>query len=325
MPLQIIEHMVSSTIDSVAVVIPSCGRIASLANTISSLTTQIITGCAFDIIVVDNTLPASSAIQDHFGGGVCTVIREDKVGLHYARHAAALHCSASIIVYIDDDVECPDGWLHEMLRPFEDPAVALVGGESRLKCEADFPDWLQKYRMYLSERIESDGSGYREPYWAPVGCNMAVRRSILFEVAGFNPDGFGRDDLLQYRGDGENGLARKIHEAGHRSFYSSEAWLYHVVPTSRLTREYLERRLMLCGLEQAYSYYRYRRPSYLRLLVHYIKTLICSTKALPPAGDEEVDQSIERSRSSAYLNQLSRLLLSRKLREFTVRPTYFDV
>ena len=43
---------------------------------------------------------------------------------------------------------------------------------------------------------------------------MAVRRTVVFGVGGFNPDGLGDRRLIWIRGDGECGLQEKIYKSG---------------------------------------------------------------------------------------------------------------
>ena len=157
---------------------------------------------------------------------------------------------------------------------------------------------------------------------------MAVRKMILFDVGGFNPDGFGDHSLIRYRGDGESGLARKIHEAGHSVWYSPEAFLEHRVPDSRMTLEYISRRAENSGIEAIYRFYRYR--------LHYNPTIVLfglkyAAKAIyhwalkwtnlrkSPAWFRHYAASIQHFHSVA---QCLRLICSKELRMHTKMPTY---
>jgi hypothetical protein len=95
---------------------------------------------------------------------------------------------------------------------------------------------------------------------------MAVRRSALFEVGGFNPDAMGEPELIWHRGDGETGLHRKIYTAGGSVIYEPAAWLFHRIPTRRLQPAAFYQRGLNIGLSRSFSELREKSLSRPRLL-----------------------------------------------------------
>jgi hypothetical protein len=86
------------------------------------------------------------------------------------------------------------------------------------------------------------------------GCNMAVRRQVLFDVGGFHPDAMGWDrDRFWLRGDGETGLHLRVHEAGLRVVYQPEAGLEHRMPAARVTPQAMRRRGLMVGLSHSFT------------------------------------------------------------------------
>src|SRR5258707_14266832 len=94
------------------------------------------------------------------------------------------------------------------------------------------------------------------------GVNMAIRRDVLFESGGFNPESFG-DHWL---GDGETGLNRKLHACGRLIGYVPEALVYHHVPPERMTVGYLRRRQANDGACDMYAAFHQKMPSLIGLV-----------------------------------------------------------
>jgi len=185
------------------------------------------------------------------------ILQEPRIGLHFARHAGALAAKADILVYIDDDVVCPKGWLDELLKPFQDPSVVCVGGKTIGEFEVSPPDWVKDYPAYFSLLdLGPSERDIRFPEETLFGCNFAVRKQVLLDVGGFNPDGFSDRAFYWYRGDGETGLQRKLAAAKQRMVYSPDAWLYHQIPASRLTEGFLIKRAQTQAVSDGFSYYR---------------------------------------------------------------------
>ena len=84
------------------------------------------------------------------------------------------------------------------------------------------------------------------------GCNLSIRKDVLFELGGFNPDGM-PPDLIKYRGDGETALMTRVVEGGYKTVYNPKACVYHVIPSSRLTIDYFKRRSFNQGVSDSFS------------------------------------------------------------------------
>jgi glycosyltransferase involved in cell wall biosynthesis len=189
-------------------------------------------------------------------------IHEPCNGLHNARHAGAAAACGDVLVYVDDDVICPPRWLAELLAPYSiDPRTACVGGRILPLYEAEPPAWLVSFPGSLS--LLDRGDEIKELHWPEdiYGCNFSIRKSVLIDVGGFNPDGFRDRRMLWYRGDGETGLLLKVYLAEYKVVYTPHAWLYHRVPASRMTVEYLTRRAFNQGLSDGFTAHRQRQDA----------------------------------------------------------------
>jgi glycosyltransferase involved in cell wall biosynthesis len=289
---------------------------------------------AFEVLIIDNAPQPTHTVRDlceEASGAVCvSYVHEERTGLHFARHAGAVRAAGDILVFIDDDVLCPTQWLSAMLAPYENRSVGMVAGRVVLKYEATPPDWIRQFSGILSALDWGDRSGPAPPDRTPVGCNMSVRRAALRDVGGFNPDGFGRRELIHLRGDGECGLARKVLAANMVMWYAPQAWLEHRVGLNRMTWDYILWRSKLRGIEDAYIDLRYHyrdRPSAGLVLrsgraaalgiLHWTTALI--------SGWTTMRARRHRAAAASYgarARQHLRQALSRSLRAYTLREVY---
>lgn len=140
----------------------------------------------FEVILVLNAPP-----DENFARAVADfpvrLLNEPRCGVSHARNHAIPHARGEILAFVDDDVLTDSNWIHELVKGFQDPAVACVTGRiipagilslARERAE----------RYYASERAlsawsldASDPNWYQYILGEPVGfgCNMAFRKSFL--------------------------------------------------------------------------------------------------------------------------------------------------
>lgn len=131
------------------------------------------------------------------------LVHEPRRGVCIARNTVIPHAKGDILAFVDDDISVDSHWLHELLKGFDDPAVACVTGrvipEGPLYVASERAD-----RYYSSERALSvwtldrtDPNWYQYIMGQPVGfgCNMAFRRSFL-ETYSLFPEDLGAGSLI---------------------------------------------------------------------------------------------------------------------------------
>jgi GT2 family glycosyltransferase len=82
----------------------------------------------------------------------------------------------------------------------------------------------------------------------PGGGNMALRRSAVEQYGMFNPD-LGRTGKKLLAGE-EKDLFRRLRAGDGKIYYVPDAQILHIIPISRLTREYFARATRMVGISE---------------------------------------------------------------------------
>ncbi len=314
-----------------SVVISTCRLQDQVRSLVMSLLDQQGVG-RFEVLLVDNSCSPQTkrAVADLRPppGVALRYLPEPRPGLHNVRHRGAIEASCDNLIYLDDDVVLSPDWLRCMCARLQDPNVAMIGGRVLLRFESPPPVWVEAFRGLLSELDLGSAARQMSPDVTPIGCNLAVRRSLLVRVGGFNPDAFADSKLLRFRGDGEVGLARKIRDLGLAIWYEPGARLEHLVPAKRMSAAYVRWRSKIGGIEQAYSSYRYYPRPFPILLYRALRSLrraaVCKRLASPDpfAGPESVAHHIQSTGHLYCALHHLRQFVSPGLRRWTRRRSY---
>jgi GT2 family glycosyltransferase len=318
----------------VSVIIPTHDREDFLIDALDSVARQQAIAGAYELLVVENApSPRLGPRITEFSRSSPVAVRyvhEPRPGLHHARHRGALEAHGSILVYVDDDVLAPPGWLDGLVAPFADRSVAIVGGPVRPLWEVPPPDWVagipDSYFSLLDLGDREQELRYPDGAY---GCNMAIRRDTLFEVGGFNPDAMGWDHRLFWlRGDGETGLHLKVAQAGYRVLYVPSAGLMHRMPASRVTPRAIRHRGLLVGLSHSFAGIRTTpgdRSLRLRLLVRAARSLRSSLRSAVSATASRKRQLhlCDSVRAFGFARQHLAAAIRPSVLRYIRRPTFF--
>ena len=85
------------------------------------------------------------------------VIRAGEVGLLAGRHKALEICNEDVLIYLDDDVTLPAGWLEKITAPFEDPDIHFVGCRYLPDYERAPPDWMASLWQHREDGLRTLG------------------------------------------------------------------------------------------------------------------------------------------------------------------------
>jgi glycosyltransferase involved in cell wall biosynthesis len=141
----------------------------------------------YEVIVVDNgstdaTPEVCASLAPSFGGRLRRVFLATP-GLSRAGNAGFEASRGSIIAFLDDDLLPGRDWLVEVCREFAaDPDLGAISGRVELFNPADLPMAIRRQ----TERIAFDRFGHAFTLF--IGCNLAVRRSVIDRIGLFDPD-----------------------------------------------------------------------------------------------------------------------------------------
>lgn len=174
------------------------------------------------IVVSDGSTDESPQIAAEYD---VRLIETENRGLASARNTGAQAAQGEIVAYLDDDAVPDRDWLTYLARAFADPAWAAVGGPNILPPgSCDTAECVANAPGGPTHVLVSD----REAEHVP-GCNLAVRRAVLDEIDGFDP---------QFRAAGDDvDFCWRLLEAGHRIGFSPGAVVWH--HRRRTVRAYL--------------------------------------------------------------------------------------
>jgi GT2 family glycosyltransferase len=199
-----------------AVILPTAGRPAYLDVALASIVPQA-RALGADVLVVDDGPSAQTrAVAERHGARY--VAHDRSRGLNAARNTGARETTASLLAYVDDDVEVHAGWLASLIvadasQPadigvFTGPILARFDDHSLPLCGREDPP-ITHLDLGPQDR-DCDHA------W---GANMAVRRAALQRVGPF-------DESRELYGDEQEWQAR-LKAGGSRLRYVAGAALDH--------------------------------------------------------------------------------------------------
>lgn len=292
----------------------------------------------YEIIVVDNgSTDATAAVvkdaQDREPKRKINYIREERLGLHNARHAGVWAAKGDILVFTDDDATFVPGWLRAYAEAFEShPEMAAAGGPIRPSWEGPPPKWLLEFigdakTFGMFSLMETDGDFRLDPQIVFFGVNMAIRRNVLIEQGGFNPEAFG--DL--WLGDGETGLNYKLRDHKMLIGYLPEALVYHHIPTTRMTVEYLRRRMANQGICNLYSEFHRNLPKTRSVLKRAAGLIVshagCWIRALLLKDRTDIRSlhiQLEAARTLSELKYMMRIAVNKRFQSFVLKTDWLN-
>jgi glucosyl-dolichyl phosphate glucuronosyltransferase len=229
----------------ISVIIATRDRAALLAATLGAIAGQEGAG-AFEVLVADNgsTDSTRAMVEAAAGGMPVFYLREDRPGKSYALNTAVATARGNLIVLTDDDVLPSPGWLAAFRRAFDETGADFVAGRILPLWEAPPPPWMSPSLHGVlaipdgGESRLSLGHGLNT-HIMPIGANMAVRRTVVERVGGWNTSLGKLQGTLRTGEDHE--FALRLVAAGAAGVYEPAAVVRHRVPADRLRRDYFQR------------------------------------------------------------------------------------
>jgi GT2 family glycosyltransferase len=198
-----------------SILIPTRGRPAYLDVALRSIATQVAAAGAELLVVSDGGGPATSSVAERHGARVIELTGSH--GANAARNAGIAASAGDPVVFVDDDVLAPPGWLQAMLEGVrEHPDHDVFGGPIRADLDGRGPRSCGRERPPITTLDLGAGDRDAELVWS---ANMAIRRRALARVGPF-------DESIHGRGEEED-WERRYRALGGRIRYLGRAGLDH--------------------------------------------------------------------------------------------------
>jgi glycosyltransferase involved in cell wall biosynthesis len=247
-----------------SVIIPTHNRSNLLSDLLDSLFVLETRHFAWEILVVDNasTDDTRQVMQMKIPQAPVPLryLYEPIPGLHQCRHRGTREARGKVVGFLDDDTIVTPQWISGIDLILSKQADAVA---SRIlpKWEVLPPKWLTDLvNGGTLDLLTLLDQGEEPTPIDPIfvwGASFFIRRSLVFELGGFHPDGF-PPELIRYRGDGETGFFREFGQQGYTAWYDPRSVAYHTVSQNRMTLVYLCQRSYNQGISD--SYYQIRNP-----------------------------------------------------------------
>jgi glycosyltransferase involved in cell wall biosynthesis len=284
----------------ISVVIPTHNpRMDYLARVIDALREQTLSKDLWELVIVDNgsRVPLRAARPkdqktkrqkdsdteqtiDLSWHPQARIVREERLGLTFARLRGFAEAKGALIVMVDDDNVLAPDYLETAVRIAEErPMLGAFGGKSLPEFEHEPPHWLKGITSGLGLRdlgeepivypCASSGGGPRDerpkdektaedgklrltefPDCAPIGAGMVLRRDAAAAYAKRIEQQTKRlkdqETITDRRGDslasgGDNDICLTVVEEGWQVGYLPHLQLTHLIPAQRMTLDYHKR------------------------------------------------------------------------------------
>jgi glycosyltransferase involved in cell wall biosynthesis len=206
------------------------------------------------------------------------IVREEELGLTFARLRGFAEAKGELIVMVDDDnVLAPDYLANAVRIAQERPSLGAFGGKCLPEFEVQPDPWLEARGKGLGLRdrgereeffpeaavAESGKVGKFErgqvklrvtefPDCAPIGAGMVLRRDAArayaerLQARGERQEARGKETITDRKGDslasgGDNDICLTVVEEGWQVGYLPQLQLTHLIPKQRMTLDYHKR------------------------------------------------------------------------------------
>jgi len=205
-----------------SVIIATFNRPEALAVTLEDLTTQSLQ--PDEVLIVDQSVTTTGRPLDQSGSLRHPRLRyfhSHPANAQKARNFGIGNAEGDILLFIDDDMRLPTGFIEAHMRNYADPAVGGVAGQV-LKPGQKPQDYLPRHclrgragwvRFPLNYACRTEAVNWPS-------CNGSVRKTLAVAVGGFD------ENYTKTLFD-DTDFSKRLHDAGIRIIYDPEATAVH--------------------------------------------------------------------------------------------------
>lgn len=237
------------TVDHCDVSVSICtyNRCSALSAALESVLCQHINGIRYEVIVVDNnSTDETRPVVEGFilrGHTNLRYIFEGRQGLSYARNTAVSAARAPLVAFTDDDVRVAPDWVATVKRVFDHQSeAAWIGGKVLPRWPFPPPSWLTPEQWSPLAIVDYGDQPFytsRQHQRCLIGANLAVRKDVLDQFGGFQPDLQRVRDSIGSMEDHE--LQVRLCNATLQGLYVPELVVISDVSADRLLKNYHRR------------------------------------------------------------------------------------
>lgn len=225
-------------------------RTLYLRRTIDALREQTLPRNSWELLLIDNASDAPlESLWDISWHPHARHIREDQLGLTYARFAGINQARADLFIFVDDDNVLQSDYLEHACRiAREFSHIGAFGGTIKGEFETPVPDWAEPYLEGLCIKEITRDRWSNDYAWTdavPYGAGMCVRSAVARRY---------RDDIQhevlrrgldrsggQLTSAGDLDMAWTAIDLGLGTGRFQSLKVVHLIPSGRLTEDYLVR------------------------------------------------------------------------------------
>jgi glycosyltransferase involved in cell wall biosynthesis len=209
----------------------------------------------WELLLIDNASPEPDAFKSQSleWHPRHRIIREDRLGLTHARLTGIRAAEGELLIFVDDDnVVAPNYVRDAVAFSANDSKLGALGGKALPEWETLPDPWVHEFASCLALRDLGNEkqvfafNGTRNyPDFAPIGAGMCLRRDAAEHYARVVGAG-NKAPLLDRCGTnltsgGDNDIVLTVLAAGWKVGYFPSLQLTHLIPSTRITRDYLAR------------------------------------------------------------------------------------
>lgn len=218
----------------ISVIIPTYGREGILCSTLASVLQQDYPN--YEVLVVDQTQRHEAETQIYLDQlvdqGKIRLFQVTWASLPGARNYAVRRATGEIVLFLDDDVELPAGFLAAHVRNYDNPEIGAVAGRvyDRMKLADAAPDLAIDYLPPAAMdpgiawyHIDLVHTQKPQQVITARGCNMSFRRSLFVNHGLWFDERFQGSAVRE-----ESDFCLRIRRTGLKIWYDPQAHLVHL-------------------------------------------------------------------------------------------------